>query len=935
MAHKDEIQHEIFQKVQPAIVALTETRITAEMEDSEVSVPGYSVVRCDAENRNTGGVILYVRDNIKYELERINKIEMNCWCAAVEVKDKVYKGIIVVVYHSPSASDADFVRYIEDLAEELTIKENCMILGDFNIDMKTDTYYKKKLLTGMASLGMKQYVEEPTRITKDSRSTIDLLFANKNVQLQVAHEPKITDHAWVKVVLSTNKVENMLREFSVRNYKKIDSNELVRVLRNKMQRTQEIEINERGKMFVDDIVDVLDNLAPKRNMKIPTAWEGKKWFSEEIKVAAERRDMAYRAAINNGTEDCWNQFKLERNSVVKLIRMKKKEYYENNIDCNKGDPKKLWKTLKEIIRGEAKAEKKVENIDFEILEEKAGSSVADKFNEYYVKSIRDIVTSIENDPAGSPNRRRMLVSNNGGNNNGMENFERVEIKDLEKVIMGLPKKKGTDEGISSDILKIGFDAIKEEFCNIINGSLEMGCCPETWKTSSIIPIPKIDKPKKASEYRPINMLPIYEKVLEIIVKNQLENYVESFNIITDHQSGFRKQYSCESALQTVVDEWKLEISEGKMVGVIFMDLKRAFETIDRGILLEKLYQYGIRGKVLEWLRSYLQNRTQRVRFNEEWSKLIETEYGVPQGSVLGPLLFILYINDIVAICPEDCMIKMFADDTLLYVSADSSAELETKMNEAMNIVENWMNRNRLKMNATKTKFMVVRSIRKVVRGNIVLKCLNGTEIEEVETMKYLGIFIDNKLRFSEHCEYIVKKVGKKSSFLNRIGQYLTAYTRCTVYKAIIAPHFEYCATLLIGMGETELNKLQIAQNRAMRIILQCDRYTRVDDMLQALQFMSIRQRLHYNVCIFIFKAVRNLLPKQLNRKLEIVGTNSERVTRQAGNIAVQLRKTRNAQKSIFYEGVKMYNELPAEVKACERIEMFKRMMKEYIVAAVK
>lgn len=315
-----------------------------------------------------------------------------------------------------------------------------------------------------------------------------------------------------------------------------------------------------------------------------------------------------------------------------------------------------------------------------------------------------------------------------------------------------------------------------------------------------------------------------------------------------------------------------------MVGVIFIDLKRAFETINRERLIEKLYQYGIKGMVLKWLRSFLNNRTQQVRFNNKWSKLITTEYGVPQGSVLGPLLFIIYINNIIKVCPEECSIKMFADDTLIYVTGVSSEELENKMSMAFSMVEEWMDVNKLKMNADKTKYMIIRSIRKELNGNIVLKCRDGTEIGRVEIMKYLGIIIDDRLRFKDHCNYMLKKIGKKISFLNRIGKFISMYARCTVYKSITAPHFEYCATLLINMGETQQDKLQIAQNRAMRVILQCDRYTKVEYMLQSLQFMSIRQRLYYNVCIFIFKILKNMLPSQLRNRIEIVGNVSERQT---------------------------------------------------------
>lgn len=921
--------------MKPAIIALSETRVTAEIGDSEVCMPGYSVIRCDAENRNTGGAIVYVRDGIKYELIMKNKIESNCWSVAIEVNDKIYKGVIIVVYHSPSASDAEFIRYIEEITEELTIRGECLVIGDFNIDVTGNSFYKKQLISGMLSLGMKQYVNKPTRITQDSRTIIDLVFGNMSVQLQVEHEPKITDHAWIKVELGKSNTESKQKEYKSRNYSKIDDKEFTAVLKNSVRQWTDGDLNWKAKIFVDSIVGTLDIVAPKKATKIPSVWEGKKWYSDEVRRAAGRRDNAYREAIYAGTDDNWEQFKVERNAVVKLIRKKKKEYYENRIDCNKNDPTKMWKTLKELIRGESTGTKEIGNINFEILDDTIQGNMADKFNMFYVESINNIVNSIDSGATGSPGRRRILIGDDLGNERRIEHFENIEIEELGKVVNGLPKKKGTEEGISTEIIKLTFSAIGQEFVDVINESLREGCCPNNWKTSTIIPIPKIEKAKNAKDFRPINMLPLYEKVLELVVKSQIEKYLEINEIITEHQSGFRKQYSCETAIQTVIDEWKLNISEGKLVGVIFMDLKRAFETVDRDLLIEKMFQYGIRGKVLEWFRSYLNNRTQQVLFNEEFSEIIATKYGVPQGSVLGPLLFIIYINDIVDICPEDCAVKMFADDTLIYVTGDSSDEVERKMNEALSIVEGWMNRNKLVMNAEKTKFMIVRSVRKELRGNIVLKCMDGTELERVEVMKYLGVMIDDKIRFKDHCEYILKKIGKKTSFLNRIGQYISAYTRCVVYKAIIAPHFEYCATLLVGMGETELNKLQIAQNRAMRVILQCSRYTRVNDMLQAVQFMSVRQRLYYNVCIFIFKAVKKLLPKEVTSKFEIVKLRTGRVTRQAENIAIQFRRTRSAQKSMFYDGVKMYNALPIEVKGCEKLVQYKSMLKAFIVSEIK
>ncbi|KAM0730334.1 hypothetical protein ACS0PU_002663 [Formica fusca] len=206
-------------KINPAFIALSETRLTAEIEDSEVNVPGYSIIRCDAENRNTGGVVLYIRDDVKYEIVLVKKLESNCWCAAIEMKEKLYRGIIMVIYHSPSASHGDFVRFLEDIIEELIIRGECMVIGDFNIDIMLDSFYTRKLQTTMLSLGMKQYVNQPMRITKDSKTIIDLIFTNNKIEMQVTHEPKITDHAWLKVELNANKFDNKYRKLSVRNYR--------------------------------------------------------------------------------------------------------------------------------------------------------------------------------------------------------------------------------------------------------------------------------------------------------------------------------------------------------------------------------------------------------------------------------------------------------------------------------------------------------------------------------------------------------------------------------------------------------------------------------------------------------------------------------------------------------------------------------------------
>lgn len=202
LAHKDEIEIQIFKEIGPLVVALTETRLIEDIQDAEINITGYTAIRCDGESRATGGVIMYIKETIKHKVLFTRKIIGNYWCVAVWINDKkAYTGSIAVVYHSPSASDAEFVTFMEELSEELNTKGECVILGDCNIDMRAGTFYAKKLEKELIAVGMKQYVKEATRITDHSRTVIDLLFSNKKQNVQVKQTPMITDHAWVLMLI--------------------------------------------------------------------------------------------------------------------------------------------------------------------------------------------------------------------------------------------------------------------------------------------------------------------------------------------------------------------------------------------------------------------------------------------------------------------------------------------------------------------------------------------------------------------------------------------------------------------------------------------------------------------------------------------------------------------------------------------------------------
>lgn len=294
-------------------------------------------------------------------------------------------------------------------------------------------------------------------------------------------------------------------------------------------------------------------------------------------------------------------------------------------------------------------------------------------------------------------------------------------------------------------------------------SLEKGLVPKQFKISTIVPVPKVPNTNKLDQLRPINMLPFCEKVLEIVVYNQLIKFITSNNILYNYQSGFRNSHSCETALQLVVSDMK-SILDTTGVGIcaVFIDLKRAFETIDRHILLLKLKKYGFNGTVFNWLENYLSNRYQRTKLNSEMSNPQLNDIGVPQGSVLGPLLFILYINDLGNVLSK-CKIHLFADDTLIYFYGEDFVDVVDTMNRELHLLTERFKLNKLKVNELKSKYMFIGNntlFGKFLSLDVHIK-LNNEKIEMVQEIKYLGFILDRELTFSKHVDYICRKIGKK------------------------------------------------------------------------------------------------------------------------------------------------------------------------------
>ena len=342
---------------------------------------------------------------------------------------------------------------------------------------------------------------------------------------------------------------------------------------------------------------------------------------------------------------------------------------------------------------------------------------------------------------------------------------------------------------------------------------------------------------ETNNYRPISVIPSCMKIFEKLVHSQLYKFVTDHNILSSSQSGFRALHSTQTCLLEVTDYVLDNFDSGYYTGVIFLDLKKAFDTVHHKVLLNKLHGFGVRGHELRWFKSYLSNRQQVTKIGDFVSSPAAVNYGVPQGSILGPLLFTLYINDLASVITNpNSKVDMYADDTAIFVKGKSVSEINDIMNTEIGKVAQWLNQNFLTLNVKKTKAMLLCTPQKMSRRDSDLKVfINNDLIDNVNKFKYLGVWLDPALNWNEQINKVSKTVSKRNGLLRRLRNVLPQKILILLYNALTLPHMDYCDTVWGNAGKTQLKILDRLQNTAGKIILGLPRRYPTDVLLNNLK----------------------------------------------------------------------------------------------------
>lgn len=899
------------------IITISETWLTENDSDDNLTLNGYqNPFRRDRQAQNGtvgyGGVLAWVSNDIACK-RRLDLELPDIEAMWLEIRTTNKKFLLCVAYRAPGMQSLLFWEKMQESINLINSQDifRILVTGDLNSDPGTPAGV---CMSDFVSANeMFTHISEPTRITLHSQTILDQFISNVATFVQRTNiHPPISncDHCVISANLSFKIPKGNTYVRRMWNFKNTTFDSYREKLRDynwDYCTDPNLNIDEAVDSWTKEILKIASSTIPNRVVTIRT--NDKSWYSTKLRKLRRKKDKKHEIAKRNNTPEAWHQYRDQRNLYYSQIRKAKIDYDEklySEVNEENISHKRWWSLVKSINKSNCKDTYPPLIVGEDILTDDLDK--ANAFNNYFIKA-----SVIEDKNARVPDVNRIMAG-------AFENLT-VTIQDVLDQLKSLDisKSYGPDL-ISPRFLKEGADILAAPLCKIINNSLLQQVVPSAWKRANVIPIYKKGKKNLTDNYRPVSLLSTASKIMERTVFKYVYNHFKDNFIISQFQSGFLPGRSTVTQLLEVYHHLCSTLNAGKEIRVVFLDISKAFDKVWHPGLLYKLEMCGISGNLLGWFKSYLSDRSQRVIVNGKTSDWCEITAGVPQGSVLGPLLFLIYINDIVNTVSH-CKIRMFADDTCLFLQVDDRIEAAALLNEDIQSIYNWSNDWLIQFSPPKTKSLTI-SNKADVALNPTLH-FNLHPIEEVKSHIYLGVRLCSNLQWGAHIRDVTLKARKKLNVLTYFKFKLSRKSLETIYESFILPTMEYANIVWGGTSDVDLAKLEKIHVDAMRCITGATARSNIANLYTDTQWYSTKDRICNNIQTMMFKIKNNLAPNDLKVLIPIPNVNNYNL-RNKQALQNPFCRLQLFKRSFIPTGIRQWNNLAAEIKLLSTVHTFKQ-----------
>lgn len=918
------------------VIMLTEVNLSYSLSNI-YQIKGYMMYTELRKSKKGGGIIIYIKNKHKFNIKHYKTQYCESLLGTIHTPTR-YSAVLCCIYRPPSSSKHLFVKELDTLLCKIPRLEDLYILGDINIDLRSSRPIKEIYNTTMYTHGLVCGINEYTRIelTKNglSKSCIDHIYARpRSLDVYTAAlGTALADHRTVALAVTT--IMNRSTREDSKYIKRYDHKKLIKSLNEIDWEPAKITIcpYKIYKCIINNIQKCYENSTVKVKTSINKNRYNNTWINNKILKACEYRDKLFQNWIGDPSNRILKQqYNSSRNYANKLIRNFKNQKLRQDITNSKNNPRALWQILNELT---GRTKTLADTIIINALEKNNTSitDIAENFALCFKNSVKDM-----------PNCNIKLLNRETYADVPKVScrFQKLTAKSALKEIRSINTNKapGIDRIRAQDLKAIG-TKIADVIAHFINESVRQGKYPNELKTGIVRPIHKKGSQNIYENYRPITILSAIDKIVEKAIAKQINTFYSNNNIITNKQYGFQPKKSTTQLLSQFTDSIYKHLNDKKHILIVFIDYSKAFDTLKHDTLLAKLNDCGIQGPLNKWCKNYLEERSYVVKIRDTLSTKTKTSEGTAQGSVLGPLHYITYVNDVVNTV-KNCEVYQFADDTCL-IAADGNIDLAVKKLQIdFTQLTKWSHDAGLVLNADKTKLMYVSSSQNRKPHSLKLiahnhNCLHSdltncscAPVEVVSQQKYLGLVIDSRLKWTEHINHVCDKLRAMLAKFRLVKNKIPFPILLLLYKALVETTIHYG---LSSYGRTSKSHLDQIYNLQVRFLK-----TIVPDKIKNKYKNNYHQLFYHCNTIPIYDKVKYILlcDHFFNDSFKTFVYRSNK-TRSASNTILNLPSYNNlyGKAMLQYQIPKLINELPATVKSQISNQNIKNKLKQHYLSLV-